>query len=114
MLTVTRKTTDGPVAVIAVAGRLTIGTDNERIETLTREVLEAGATGVVYELSGITHIDSTGIGRFISCMTLSLKHRAKIAMAAAPTQVRDAFRVTRLDSVFRFHDDAGAAVASFG
>jgi anti-anti-sigma factor len=109
VLTVTKRESSEQVALIAVAGRLTIGTDNEKIGALTREALEAGAKGIVYELSGITHIDSTGIGRFIACMTLALKYKARIVMAGAPLQVRDAFRVTRLDGIFRFYDDAESA-----
>jgi anti-sigma B factor antagonist len=71
--------------------------------------MQKGGKHIVFDLSGVTHIDSTGIGRFIDAYSKIGKLGGQIRMAGASGAVRDAFRVTRLDTVFPFFatvDDA--------
>jgi anti-sigma B factor antagonist len=106
------KPIDTGVEVITVAGRVMLGPESQQIETLVKDLLDAGCRKIVFDLSGITHIDSTGIGRFISALNLSMRANAELCLAAAVGQVRESFRVTRLDTVFRFYDNVEAAVAA--
>ena len=66
------------------------------------------------DMAGITHIDSTCIGRCIASLNKVTQAGGKLHMAGAAGQVRESFRVTRLDRVFRFFDDAERALAAFG
>ena len=63
-------------------------------------------------MSGLTHIDSTGIGRCISSLNKISQAGGKLSMASATGQVRDGFRITRLDRIFRFYDDVPGAEAA--
>jgi anti-sigma B factor antagonist len=79
-----------------------LGEDCQQLEAVIPELLREGRTKLIFELSGVTHIDSTGIGRFIDTYSRLMKVSGKMRMAAASGVVRDAFRVTRLDTVFSF------------
>ncbi|MCX6625846.1 MAG: STAS domain-containing protein, partial [Acidobacteria bacterium] len=66
----------------------------------------------VIDLSGVTHIDSTGIGRFIAGFNRVFQAKGRLVMAGATGQVRDSFAVTRLDTVFRFYPGPAEALAA--
>ena len=97
------------VVVIALAGRVMLGVESAQIETLVQELLKQGRRHFVFDLSGVTHIDSTGIGRFISSLNMTMREGGSLRMAAASGQVRDSFRVTRLDTIFMFYPDVESA-----
>jgi len=102
----------GPgIAVIQVGGRVMLGEESAQIEARLEELLAKGIRRFIFELSGVTHIDSTGIGRFIACLNRVMQAGGKMRMAAASPVVRDAFRVTRLDTVFEFFPDVDSAAA---
>lgn len=101
--------TGAETAVIRVGGRVMLGEESAQIETRLEQLLAKGVKNFVFDLAGVTHIDSTGIGRFIACLNRVMQAGGKLRMAAASPVVRDAFRVTRLDTVFEFFPDVDSA-----
>ena len=100
------------LVVIRVRGRLMLGVESHQVENLVSRLLKEGVRDFVFDLSGLTHIDSTGIGRFIASYNLILQvSGASLRMAAATGAVRSAFRVTKLDTVFPFFADVESARA---
>ncbi len=100
------------VDLITLAGRIMLGTDNAAVEETITELLRRGRRKIIVDLSAVTHIDSTGIGRFIAALGRVLEAGGTLLMAGATGAVRESFRVTRLDSIFRFYDDVEAARAA--
>jgi anti-anti-sigma factor len=89
--------------VIRVAGKVMMGAESEQITNLVGDLLQQGKTHVIFEISGITAIDSTGIGRFISSYNQIAAVNGDMRIAAAPGFVARVFHVCRLDTIFRFH-----------
>jgi anti-anti-sigma factor len=102
------------VVVVTLAGRVMLGKESVAIETLVDKGLPQGWRHFVFDLSGVTHIDSTGIGHFISNLNKVRQAGGTLRMAAASCQLREAFRVTRLDTVFEFFPDTAAALEGLG
>jgi anti-anti-sigma factor len=100
--------------VVTLAGRLMLGPEGQEVERIVNDLLGQQYRRFVFDMSGITHIDSTGIGRCISSLNRVSQSAGKLHMAGAAGQVRESFRVTRLDRVFRFFDDVPTALAAFG
>jgi anti-sigma B factor antagonist len=99
--------------VISLEGRLMLGPEGQEVERIVGEALDQGYRRIVLDMTGVTHIDSTGIGRCIASLNRIMQTGGKLHMAGATGQVRDSFRVTRLDRVFRFFDTVEAALAAF-
>ena len=102
-------------AVISLEGSVMRGPEGERIETTLNGLLGQGYRNIIFDLSGVKRIDSTGIGRFIFSLNKVRENGGKLRMAAAQGYVRECFRVTRLDTVFRFCptvEEASASLAS--
>jgi anti-anti-sigma factor len=89
--------------VISLAGKLMLGPEGDRIVSLVEERLAAGTRKFVFDLSGVTVIDSTGIGRFISSFNKIMAVGGEMRMAGATGHVMQSFRVSLLDKVFSFY-----------
>ena|SRR6185295_5669193 len=98
--------------VIAINGMLLLGPGCLELEKMIADLLDAGARKLVFDLSGVTRIDSTGIGRFIDTYGRLKKLGGEMRLAGASGAVREAFRMTRLDRVFSFYPTLEEAVAA--
>lgn len=90
-----------PNALITVSGRLLLGPGCSEMEQLVSGLLERGYRYLTFDVAGVTHIDSTGMGRFIDAYNKLKLLGGSIHVVGAKGAVRDMFRVTRLDTVFQ-------------
>lgn len=109
MLQIGHREIERGIVVITLTGKIMLGSESQRIETLLDELIAKGHRLFVFDMAQVTHLDSTGIGRFISCFNKVLSARGKMCIAAASGVVRNGFKVTRLDTVFRFCEDLETA-----
>ncbi len=114
LLAIGQKEVKPGVVVVTLTGRVMLGDESAEIETLVDGNVQQGRKHFVFDLAGVTHIDSTGIGRFISSLNKVRQAGGTLRMAAASGQLRDAFRVTRLDTVFNFYPDIETALEGLG
>jgi anti-sigma B factor antagonist len=91
------------MVVITVAGQVMMGPESEQITTLVNDLLGQAKRIIIFNIAGITKIDSTGMGRFISSYNQVAAAGGEMRMAGAPRFVFQAFHVCRLDTVFRFY-----------
>ena len=108
-LDIEQRDVTGSTSVITLKGKLMLGSEAAQMEGLVPALLKEGRKNLVFDLSGITHIDSTGIGRFIDAYSRLMPVGGQMRLAAASGAVRDSFRVTRLDTVFKFYPTVEAA-----
>jgi anti-sigma B factor antagonist len=108
-LQITHTEVEPGVVIISLAGKVMLGPESAAIEELVARLLREGRRKIIVDLTGVTHIDSTGIGRFIASLGKVMEAGGALVMAGAGGMVREGFRVTRLDSVFRFFPDVESA-----
>lgn len=89
--------------VITVAGKVMLGAESEQIETLVSELLAKGTRAIIFDIAGVTAIDSTGIGRFIASYNQIAVAHAEMRITGANRNIFQAFHVSRLDTIFRFY-----------
>lgn len=97
------------ITVIELGGRITLGRESGRIETAVLKELNAGVQKLVFDLSKVTYVDSTGIGVIAYCFGKISQKGAQAAVAGATGLVLEVFKLTRLDSVIRFFPDVASA-----
>jgi anti-anti-sigma factor len=108
-LHIAHQKTPAGTAIVAASGRLLLGPEGAELESLVKRLVEQGTRRFVFDFSELTHIDSTGIGRCIASLNLVMGASGDLTIAGAKGQVREGFRVTQLDRVFRFYDDLASA-----
>jgi anti-anti-sigma factor len=95
--------------VITLQGQLILGPDCTRLNHLIHSLINGGSRHLVFDLAGVVQLDYTGIGQFIDAYTSLEKTGGKMSLSGASGAVQDAFRVTRLDTVFQFVPSVDAA-----
>jgi anti-sigma B factor antagonist len=100
-MTIHCQETDTTSAVIELTGRVLLGPGCLELEQLVTGLLGRGFLHLTFDLTAVTHIDSTGMGRFIDAYSKLKKSGGSVRIVGATGAVRDMFRVTRLDSVFQ-------------
>ncbi|MEO6300064.1 MAG: STAS domain-containing protein [Paracoccaceae bacterium] len=67
-----------------------------------REIIEIPSERVVFDMSKVTFLDSSGLGAVVSVMK-SLGPTRKLELSGLTPTVEKVFRLTRMDSVFLIH-----------
>lgn len=97
-------------AVVTLTGKLMMGPESAQIVNLVDDLMRRGKRIVVFDLAGVTAIDSTGVGRFIYTYNKLAGAGGDMRMAGATGHVFQTFKVSLLDQVFRFFPTVEEAV----
>jgi len=108
-LEISHKEAAGGVIVVTLTGKLMLGADGADIPKMVEEFLRQGLRTFVFDLSGVTVIDSTGIGRFIASYNKIAAAGGEMRMAGATGHLFQSFHVSLLDQVFPFYPDVDEA-----
>jgi anti-anti-sigma factor len=94
----TKQVSPGTV-VVSVSGRLVLGREVERLESVVKNLVEETQGLVVFDLTGLDYADSAGIGTFVACLTLIKKAGGEMRMAGVNARVRKLFQLTGIDNL---------------
>jgi anti-anti-sigma factor len=103
----------GPVSVLDVRGRLTIGESSEQLHEALQSVIDDGARKVVVILNGVPQIDSSGISTLVRISIQLAREGGILRLVCGPGRVRDALTVTRLIEAIPAFESESAALANF-
>jgi anti-sigma B factor antagonist len=102
----------GDVLVVHCRGRIVFRDEAAALSRLVGEVLENSGK-VVLDLSGVSSIDSAGIGELVLLHTWARSKSTDLKCAGPSPWVRDLLDLTNLDSVLEIHPSLGEALAAF-
>lgn len=103
----------GDVRIIGLSGKITIGGGDVKIRELVDNSLAEGKNKVIFDLGGVSAIDSSGIGEMVACYTTVAKRGGKLKLMHLSPKINDILQVTQLITVFDVFDDEQEAVGSF-
>ncbi|MBX7057738.1 MAG: STAS domain-containing protein [Leptospirales bacterium] len=95
-------------SLVRLRGELDLYNAGRLREILGAEI-EHGASTLVVDLSGISYVDSSGIGALIFARTAMEKAGGKFCLAALQAAVLSVFRMTRLLNFFAIFDSVALA-----
>jgi anti-anti-sigma factor len=105
------KQLDSGVAVVTVAGRLVLGRDVERLETVIHDLLKQEQKKFVFDISALDYADSSGIGTLVSCLTHIKKAGGDLRMAGANGRMLRLFQMTGVEQLMSLYPTVAAATA---
>ena len=106
------KQMDSGVAVVTVAGRLVLGSDVERLETVVGELLQQERKKFVFDISSLDYADSSGIGTLVACLTRIKKAGGELRMAGANARMLRLFKMTGVNSLMSLYPTVAEASAA--
>jgi stage II sporulation protein AA (anti-sigma F factor antagonist) len=98
--------------VVKLTGKVMMGTDSEPIVTLVDSFVASGKRLVIFDVSGVTRMDSTGVGRFIYSFNKISSAGGVMRMAGAVGHIFEIFHVSLLDTVIPFFPSLEEAEAA--
>lgn len=103
---------DPDIVVLEITGRITMGRESKQLEWSTENLIREKKKKVVFDLSGVTHIDSTGVG-IIVMSAGQLKQAGGALRVCAQGRIEDVLKMTNVDKVVGLHATVAAASAGF-
>ena len=102
------QSTSGPWTVISIAGEIDVATAPGVLNAL-EEVKGQGVTKLIFDLSRVTFMDSTGLGVMV---TARRELDDGLRLVVTESNVRKVFEVTGLDTLFQPYASLHDAVIS--
>jgi anti-anti-sigma factor len=83
------------------------------LEWAVESLVGEGRKKVIFDLAGVSNIDSTGIGIIVMSAAKLKKAEGELRVAGATAHVEDVLKMTNIDQIVVLHPTTAAAAASF-
>ncbi len=101
------------IVVLEMTGRITMGNDCRQVEWATKKLVAENQKKMIFDLSRVTHIDSTGIGIIVMVAGQMKKAGGELRVAGANEHVESLLRMTAVDQIVGLHPNTVAAASGF-
>jgi bifunctional UDP-N-acetylglucosamine pyrophosphorylase/glucosamine-1-phosphate N-acetyltransferase len=103
----------GPVAVVELNGRLTLGPPVEALGQTVRRVLESGSRKLLVNLAHLNYVDSAGMGALVSALKATRESGGQLRLSGIQHKVLTLIETANLNQVFEIYPDEASGLASF-
>ena len=113
ILDIQRKRVEPGIAVLEMTGRIAMGSDSQRIEWGLAELLKEDSKHVIFDLTNVTFLDSSGIGILMMCHARLKKAGGALHIAGAKGMVEETMEITSLSKIVPVYSSAAEAAQGF-
>lgn len=113
MMTIEQLTMDPDVTVLQVQGRISMGRDAQELEWKVDDLLKAEAKRVVLDLTGVSYLDSTGIGIIVMCAGKLKDSGGKMKISGPAGSVAHTLELCRVTDIVPIFATLELAASSF-
>jgi anti-sigma B factor antagonist len=103
----------GDISVMSVAGKITLADGDLQLQNAVQSVLHEGRAKILLDLSGVSRIDSSGVGALVNVYTATQNRGAVMKLCSLPAKVTEILSDTGLITVFEIYRTRNEAIASF-
>jgi anti-sigma B factor antagonist len=100
------------IVVVDCAGRIVFGEESADLRDTVKMVITQSKR-VVLNLSGVTYIDSGGLGTLVGTLASTRNRHGEIKLVRPNQRVTELLLRTRLNTVFKSYESDDEAVAAF-
>jgi len=101
------------ITIVSVHGRIMFGEEATALRDSLKQVLSK-APQLVLNLSGVTYIDSGGLGTLVGVYSSARASGADIKLTGLGQRLRDVLQITKLATVFEVFDTEQEALTALG
>lgn len=107
------KSESGDVTVLALKGKITIGSGDVALRDAIDESVSRGQKKLLVDLGGVSKMDSSGLGELVAAHNTVTEGGGRISLANIPSKLYNIMGVAQIISVFDVFDDVDEGLASF-
>lgn len=100
------------VTIVDCNGRIVFGEESALLRDTLKKLI-AENSRIILNLSGVTYIDSGGLGTLVALYTTAHNAGGSVKLANLTQRVGDLLQVTKLLTVFEVYDSEEKALESF-
>jgi len=113
ILTVERKQIEPDIVVLEIAGKICLGSDSQKVEWALAELLKQNHKKIIFDLSAVTVLDSTGVGILVTCHAKVKKAGGSLRVAGTKGMVEETLKITSVDKIMHFYPSLSEASQNF-
>ena len=103
----------GDVVLVDLSGKLTAGLGDQILHDTLDELLAEGWKKILLNLSGISFIDSAGVGELVAGLRTAQRLGAAVKLLNASPKVQSTLYIARLLPIFELYNDEAEALRQF-
>jgi anti-sigma B factor antagonist len=111
-LKITNREVDG-VTVVALDGRIVLGEETTALREKVKSLLAEGKKKIVFNMNGVTQIDSSGLGALVAAYSSAKTGGASLRLSNLGSHSNQLLQMTRLLTVFEVSGTEAEAVRGF-
>ena len=112
LLEIVERLVEPDITVVELSGKLALGHESQRIESLIEDLVMRGSRRIVLDMSGVDHIDSAGIG-MVALATGKLREAGgKLAVVAPGGRVLQLLNQTQMTTIVKVGATLAEGVAA--
>ena len=112
-LQVQKKVAEPDITVLALKGQFVSGSECEHVEVLVDDLLREGSRKILFDLAGVEHMDSSGVGAVVMCSAKLRKCGGELRLCGAWGPVESLLKLTRVSQIIGHYATQAAATQEF-
>jgi anti-sigma B factor antagonist len=113
ILQFTKRQIEPGMTSLEIKGSIHCGPECTRLEQQVNELIGAKETRVIFDMTGVTHVDSAAVGAIVRCFAKLKNAGGGLRMACAQPMVDYSMKLTKMDRIIPGYPSVGEAAAGF-
>jgi anti-anti-sigma factor len=114
LLQIVERKIEPDIIVLELAGRLALGRESQKIETMVDAILQQGASKAVLDMTAVDYIDSAGLGLLALAAGKLNDAGGKLVVVAPEGRVLRMLQMTQLTAIVTVVSSVGEAQSAMG
>jgi len=112
MLQIVQREMAPDITVVELTGRLVLGRESQRLESLVEDLASKGARKVIFDLTGVDYIDSAGVGMVALASGKLRESGGALALVVSGGRVLQLLNLTQMHNIVKVCPTVEAAAAA--
>jgi anti-sigma B factor antagonist len=113
ILEIEHKRIEPDIDVMEMNGRITMGSESQKIEWTLGQLLKENHRKVIFDLTNVCYLDSSGVGILMMCHARLQKAGGALHIVGAQGMVEEALAMTSVNKIVPLYSSTGQAADGF-
>lgn len=101
------------ITILYPEGKIVLGDGDQELGEAVRHSLDQGSRKMIINFSGVSYLDSSGVGELVGCYTSIRRQGGDLRICCLNARISNLIKMTSLNSVFAVMDTEADALAGF-
>ncbi len=101
------------IVVLEITGSIRMGNDCQRMEQEVEQLIRQNERRVIFDLSGVYQIDSSGVGKIVMCFSRLKRSGGNLRLAGVTGMVDGVLKLTQIHKIVEIFSTASDASENF-